>query len=147
MTNRDETVEASAPMDDEGVPARMPSAPRSDAQADAAEEAARRLARGPRPSAMIHPPDQTVCTPEGPQVFDPLRLCIFSTIALITWIAGPYSLLVFASVAFVGYFKARRAGLTRSRCYLRDTRLVLAYLALLFAAAVWGIGRLWGLWP
>ena len=76
--------------------------------------------------------------PEAP--FDPLRLCIFATIALLGWIFGPFALAVFAGLGFSGYWRARRAGLTRSRCYLRDTRLVLGYLALLMilaAAGVW----------
>jgi hypothetical protein len=49
------------------------------------------------------------------------------------------ALVVFAGVGFAGYWKARRAGLTRSKCYLRDTRLVLAYLAALTAAGLWGV--------
>jgi hypothetical protein len=47
--------------------------------------------------------------------------------------------LAFAGLGFAGYWRARRAGLTRSKCLLRDTRLVLAYLGLLGAAAVAGI--------
>lgn len=60
--------------------------------------------------------------------FDPLRLCVFTTIALLTCVFGPISLLVFSIIAIRGYDKARRAGLTRSRCKLGDTRIVLAYL-------------------
>ena len=86
-------------------------------------------------------------TPEAP--FDPLRLCIFATIALIGWLAGPVAVIVFAGVGFVGYWKARQAGLTQSKCYLRDTRLVLAYLALLVVAAIVAIvgwARGWWSW-
>lgn len=71
--------------------------------------------------------------------FDPLRLCIFATVALLGWVLGPFALLFFAGLGFTGYWKARRAGLTRSRCLLRDTRLVLTYLAVLAAAAAVGI--------
>ena len=71
--------------------------------------------------------------------FDPLRLCIFATVALLGWALGPFALLFFAGLGFTGYWKARRAGLTRSRCLLRDTRLVLAYLAVLAVAAGVGI--------
>lgn len=67
--------------------------------------------------------------------FDPLRLCVFATIALITCIAGPLSLLVFSIVAIRGYARARAAGLMRSRCKLGDTRLVLAYLITLAVLA------------
>ncbi len=71
--------------------------------------------------------------------FDPLRLCIFATVALLGWALGPFALLFFAGLGFTGYWKARQAGLTRSRCLLRDTRLVLAYLAVLAVAAGVGI--------
>ena len=79
--------------------------------------------------------------------YDPLRLCIFATIALLGWVAGPFALAGFAALGLVGYGRARRAGLTRSRCLLRDTRLVLAYLGLLALAAGVGIwARLTGAW-
>ncbi len=71
--------------------------------------------------------------------YDPLRLCIFATIALLGWLLGPFALLFFAGLGFIGYVKARRAGLTRSKCFLRDTRLVLGYLGLLVVAAAVGI--------
>lgn len=74
--------------------------------------------------------------------FDPLRLCIFATVALLGWLLGPFALLWFAGMGFLGYARARRAGLTRSRCLLRDTRLVLLYLGLLVVAAGVGIGLL-----
>jgi hypothetical protein len=61
--------------------------------------------------------------------YDPLRLCIFATVALLGWLLGPVALLGFAVLGLVGYTKAYRAGLTRSKCFLRDTRLVLGYLA------------------
>ena len=93
---------------------------------------ARRIAAGPAPSQLIAGPTGDAAV-EAP--FDPLRLC---TIALLGWVAGPVALLVFAIVGFTGYAKAHRAGLTRSKCYLRDTRLVLAYLAALTAAALVG---------
>jgi hypothetical protein len=67
--------------------------------------------------------------------YDPLRLCVYATIALLGWLGGPVTLLVFAGLGFAGYLSARRAGLTRSRCFLRDTRLVLGYLAALGAVA------------
>ena len=68
---------------------------------------------------------------------DPLRLCIFATVALVSWLAGPWALAFFAGLGAVGYARARRAGLLRSRCLLGDTRLVLLYLGVLFGVAVW----------
>ena len=73
------------------------------------------------------------------EVYDPLRLCIFATVALLGWLAGPFALLVFAGLGFVGYVKARRAGLSRSKCFLRDTRLVLGYLGFLVLAGAVGV--------
>lgn len=87
----------------------------------------------------------TVRHPYGGEAatFDPLRLCVFATIAAIAWATGPFAVILFAGVGFAGYVRARRAGLTRSRCYLRDTRLVLTYLGLLavagVAGAVWAV--------
>jgi hypothetical protein len=86
-----------------------------------------------------HVPTDAV-TEDAEEVYDPLRLCIFATVALLGWLLGPVALLLFAALGFVGYAKARRAGLSRSKCLLRDTRLVLGYLAVLIAAGVVGIG-------
>lgn len=107
---------------------------------------ARRIANGPLPSQLVrfkhagrhgHSPDPEP-DPQSAPTFDPLRLCIFATVALLGWVAGPVALAVFAAVGFAGYWKARRRGLARSKCYLRDTRLVLAYLGILLAAGLWG---------
>ncbi len=71
--------------------------------------------------------------------YDPLRLCIFATVAALGWLLGPVALLLFAVLGFTGYWKARRAGLTRSKCLLGDTRIVLGFLALLAVVACAGI--------
>jgi hypothetical protein len=71
--------------------------------------------------------------------YDPLRLCVYATVALLAWLLGPWAVAGFAGLGFAGYWRARRAGLTRSRCLLRDTRLVLAYLGLLALAGLLGI--------
>jgi hypothetical protein len=111
-----------------------------------ADADARRIAGGPLPSALLRdgstaeekaPPEAESAAPH-----DPLRLCIFATVAVLGWLAGPAALTVFAAIGFVGYWRARRAGLLRSRCFLRDTRLVIAYLGVLTVAGVWGTAAL-----
>lgn len=73
-----------------------------------------------------------------PELFDPLRLCIYTTIGVLSWLLTPYVVSAFFSgVALFAYFKARRRGLVRSKCKLGDTRLVMAYLGLVF---VFGVG-------
>ena len=77
--------------------------------------------------------------PEGPathQAFDPLRLCIYTTVALLAWAFGPFAVLIFAGVGLAGYWRAHQAGLTRTKCYLRDVRLVLLYLGLASSGAL-----------
>ncbi|MEU8150081.1 hypothetical protein [Nonomuraea sp. NPDC048901] len=66
---------------------------------------------------------------------DPLRLCVYATVALLAWLLGPWAVLGFAALGFAGYWNARRVGLTHSKCLLKDTRLVLAYLGLLVLVA------------
>jgi hypothetical protein len=105
-----------------------------------ADADARRIANGPSPSHLVHPLPGASRQPETPAAapFDPLNLCVFATIALLGWLTGPVALIVFSAIGFVGYAKARRAGLTKSKCYLRDTRLVLGYLGILVLAGVCG---------
>lgn len=78
-------------------------------------------------------------TTEHAPPYDPLRLCIFATIALLGWLLGPVALLGFAVLGLAGYTRAYRAGLTRSKCFLRDTRLVIGYLAVLAVAGAVGV--------
>ncbi|WP_308288724.1 hypothetical protein [Microbacterium resistens] len=88
--------------------------------------------------------DPVVGDPAAP--FDPLRLCVFTTIAVIACVLGPIAVLVFAVVAILGYARARRGGLLRSRCKLGDTRLVLAYLSVVAVAAAVAIPFWIGMW-
>lgn len=67
---------------------------------------------------------------------DPLRLCVYTTVALLTWLLGPAVVAALAGLGFAGYLRARRAGLTSSRCILRDIRLVLGYLAIVGVVAL-----------
>lgn len=75
---------------------------------------------------------------------DPLRLCIFATVAAIAWLAGPLALVFFAALGIRGYAVAISGGLTRTRCLWHDPRLSVLYLgalaALGTAALVMGFG-------
>ena len=70
---------------------------------------------------------------------DPLRLCVCATVAALTWLLGPVAVVAFAGLALAGYLRARRRGLRRSSCVLRDVRLVLAYLLIVFCAGLAGV--------
>ena len=70
---------------------------------------------------------------------DPLRLCVYTTIALLAWLVGPLVVVAFGAAGVAAYVSARRAGLTRSKCVLRDTRLVVAYLGLAAVAGAAGV--------
>ena len=70
-------------------------------------------------------------TPPGP--VDPVRFCAMTTVALLAWLLSPA--VVLAAMAGLGlwaYARARRRGLTQSRCVLGDPRLVLVYLGAAF---------------
>lgn len=89
---------------------------------------------------QVQPPHQDVATGSSHDApFDPVRLCVFATIALLGWLLGPWALLGFSLLAVAGYVRARHQGLLHSRCKLGDTRLVLLYLAVLVAGAAAGI--------
>jgi len=83
-------------------------------------------------------------TSPQPEQFDPLRLCVYTTVALLAWLLTPAAVVaLFSGVALVAYFRARRAGLVKSKCKLGDTRLVMAYLAVaFFAGAYFTVQRL-----
>jgi hypothetical protein len=72
--------------------------------------------------------------------FDPIRLCVYTTIALLAWIVSPpVMMMAMSALGFVAYVRAMRAGLDWSKCILRAPRLVLVYLGSVFtlgAAAV-----------
>ena len=65
----------------------------------------------------------------APPPGDPLRWCVATTVSLLTWALGPAVLVAFSATALVAYARAFAGGARRSRCLLRDTRLVLVYLA------------------
>ncbi len=81
-------------------------------------------------------------------VYDPLRFCIFTTIALIAWVFGPpFAVLLMSSLGLLAYATAWRQGLSRSKCFLRDPRLVMGYLGIAFVLGLVftlrGIFQLW----
>jgi hypothetical protein len=64
---------------------------------------------------------------------DPVRYCVYTTIALIAWAITPAAAVVWLSgLGLWGYGRAWRAGARQSRCLLRDVRIVLAYLGVAF---------------
>jgi hypothetical protein len=80
----------------------------------------------------------TTTTPAVTQerTFDPLRYCIFTTIALIAWaVSAPVAVALMSAIGLAAYWTAWRDGLRTSKCVLRDVRLVLAYLGVAFVAS------------
>ena len=72
---------------------------------------------------------------------DPLRYCVMTTVALLAWLVGPALMVVaMSALGLIAYGRALGAGLTRSRCVLGDTRLVMVYLLIAFGAGVASIG-------
>jgi len=80
----------------------------------------------------------------APAIPDPLRLCVYTTVALLAWIFTPaLTAAVFGAAGFYAYWRSWRAGLRRSDCVLRDPRLVMLYLGLVSAAGVaWTVLRI-----
>jgi hypothetical protein len=65
--------------------------------------------------------------------FDPIRFCVFTTVALLAWLCGPpLAVTLMSGLGLWAYAAAWRRGLRESRCFLRDARLVMAYLGAAF---------------
>lgn len=65
--------------------------------------------------------------------YDPIRFCIFTTIALIAWAFGPpLAVMLMSGLGLWAYANAWRQGLRQSKCFLRDPRLIMGYLGSAF---------------
>jgi hypothetical protein len=73
--------------------------------------------------------------------FDPIRFCVYTTVALLAWLVSPpVVVMIMSGLGLWAYARAVRGGLTRSKCVLRNPRLVLLYLGSVFAAGAVGLG-------
>ena len=80
-------------------------------------------------------------SPAPTVTFDPIRFCVYTTVALLAWIVSPpVMVMAMSGLGLWAYSRAVRAGLTRSKCVLRNPRLVLLYLGTVFAAGAVGLG-------
>ncbi|WP_051809735.1 hypothetical protein [Actinoplanes subtropicus] len=76
---------------------------------------------------------------------DPLPLCVYATVAALTWWLGPIAVAGFGALAFAGYLGAWRSGSRESAGKPRGVRLSLAYLGVLTLAGAAGAGwRMFG---
>ena len=74
--------------------------------------------------------------PAPPAAFDPIRFCVFTTVALLAWLLGaPVMVMAMSALGLYAYARAMRGGLTRTKCVLRSPRLVLLYLGGAFVLA------------
>lgn len=72
--------------------------------------------------------------------FDPLRFCVYTTVALLAWLVSPpVMVMAMSGLGLWAYSRAIRGGLTRSKCVLRNPRLVLLYLGSVFVAGTVGL--------
>ncbi|MGB5038668.1 MAG: hypothetical protein WBQ66_18820 [Blastocatellia bacterium] len=72
-----------------------------------------------------------------PPVFDPIRYCVFTTVAIIAWVfSPPVAVVLMSGMGLWAYVDAYRKGLRESKCLLRDPRIVMVYLALAFVAGI-----------
>jgi hypothetical protein len=87
--------------------------------------------RTPTSRAAAPSPKRASAHHRGPD--DPLRLCVYTTIALLAWgLGAPVVVMAFGGLGLIGYGRAASRGLRRSRCFLGDVRLVIGYLAAAF---------------
>ena len=83
---------------------------------------------------------QSTATTPLSTAFDPLRYCVYTTVALLSWIVSPpVMVMAMSALGLWAYSRAMRDGLTRSKCVLRKPKLVLLYLGTVFAAGAVGL--------
>ncbi len=70
-------------------------------------------------------------------IYDPIRFCVFTTVALIAWIFGPpFAVALMSGMGLWAYANAWRQGLRQSKCVLLDPRLVMLYLGTAFVLGI-----------
>jgi hypothetical protein len=75
-------------------------------------------------------------------IYDPIRFCIFTTIALIAWAFGPpFAVTLMSGLGLWAYVNAWRQGLRESKCFLRDPRLIMGYLGTAFGLGLFFTAR------
>jgi hypothetical protein len=71
---------------------------------------------------------------------DPIRFCVYTTVALLAWVVSPpVMVMAMSGLGLWAYSRAVRGGLTRSKCVLRNPKLVLFYLGTVFTAGAVGL--------
>ena len=84
---------------------------------------------------------QASTQPALPASIDPIRYCVYTTVALLAWLASPpVMVMAMSGLGLWAYWRAVRGGLTRSKCVLRNPRLVLLYLGTVFTGGAVGLG-------
>ena len=85
---------------------------------------------------LAPPPAAPVSSPP----FDPIRFCVFTTVALLAWLLGaPVMVMAMSGLGLWAYRRAMRAGLRETKCVLKQPRLVLFYLGAAFTLGLAGL--------
>ncbi|MEP6494953.1 MAG: hypothetical protein ABJF01_19865 [bacterium] len=90
-------------------------------------------------TAFVSAPERDALGSASKASLDPLRFCVYTTVAVLAWIvSAPVMMMAMSGLGFWMYSRAIRGGLTTTKCVLKRPRLVLGYLAAVFLAGAGG---------
>jgi hypothetical protein len=89
----------------------------------------------PRRATPQPPAPSPSFEPTKAAVYDPLRFCIFTTIALAAWaLSPPVAVMLMSGMGLWAFGRGRAHGLGVTKSFLLDTRLLMTYLGAAFVA-------------
>jgi hypothetical protein len=101
------------------------------------------ILRFPQPRRASPQPPLPTFEPTKTAAYDPLRFCIFTTIALIAWaLSPPVAVMLMSGMGLWAYGRGRVHGIGRTKGLLLDTRVVMTYLGAAFLASTFFAWRM-----